>query len=68
MKNFTETIDWSLLREQKAALLSIPEQLINATQYDALQGIISLIDSLQDYAVDVTNVPEEVVFDIHQEA
>lgn len=51
MKTFTETVDWALLRQQKEALLTIPEQLINATQYDALQGIISLIDHLQDYAV-----------------
>lgn len=64
MKTFTETVDWSLLRQQKEALLTIPEQLINATQYDALQGVLSLIDNLQDYAVGIAGVPEEVVFNM----
>lgn len=68
MKTFTETIDWALLRQQKEALLTIPEQLINTTQYDALQGIISLIDHLQDYAVWSEAVSEEVVFNIHPNA
>lgn len=65
MLTFTETIDWALLRQQKEALLTIPEQLINATQYDALQGILSLIDHLQDYAVWSEAVSEEVVFNIN---
>lgn len=68
MRTFTETIDWALLRQQKEALLTIPEQLINSTQYDALQGIIELIDHLQDYAVWSEAVPEEVVFNINTDA
>jgi len=66
MKAFTETIDWTLLREQKQALLSIPEALINSTQYDALQGIICLIDNLQDHAVFSGVVTEEVVFNMEK--
>lgn len=68
MLTFTETIDWALLRQQKEALLTIPEQLINATQYDALQGIIGLIDHLQDYAVWSEAVSEEVVFNMQPNA
>lgn len=68
MKTFTETIDWALLRQQKEALLTIPEQLINSTQYDALQGIIELIDHLQDYAVWSEAVTEEVVFNMNTDA
>lgn len=64
MLTFTETVDWALLRQQKEALLTIPEQLINSTQYDALQGIIELIDHIQDYAVWSEAVSEEVVFNI----
>ena len=66
MKTFTDTVDWALLRQQKEALVSIPEVIINSQQYDALQGIISLIDHLQDYAVDVAGVPEEIVFSIKE--
>ena len=68
MKTFTETIDWALLRQQKEALLTIPEQLINSTQYDALQGVLSLIDHLQDYAVWSEAVTEEVVFNMNTDA
>lgn len=68
MLTFTETIDWALLRQQKEVLLSIPEVIINSQQYDALQGIISLIDHLQDYAVWSEAVTEEVVFNMNTDA
>lgn len=34
---------------------------------DVLDGIINLIDALQDYAVDVLGVPEMLVFDFEEE-
>ena len=46
-------IDWKLLREQKLALLNA---------LPAIEGIINLLDDIQDHAVDVLGVPAEDVF------
>lgn len=60
---FIQNINWEMLREQKERLL----ELINFLGDDnsnsgALQGIISLIDNVQDYAVDVAGYSETDVF------
>ena len=65
-------IDWKLLREQKESLVglisrmagTIPEGDIMITQqdFDHMMGILHLIDSIQDDAVDCGKVDEKTVF------
>lgn len=67
---FIQKIDWNKLKEQKAALLTSITYF--ETHYlksiaDNLEGILSLIDAIQDYAVDEMGLPETVVFDFDDE-
>lgn len=50
-------IDWPLLREQKNYLL-----YHNPRGTVEVDGLLSLVDALQDFAVDVLGVPESEVF------
>lgn len=53
------SIDWELLRKQKAALMST---IFTGTSYeDELQGLVHLIDAIQDQAC-AAGVPEEEIF------
>lgn len=52
--DFINKIDWNLLEKQKQFLIDL-----HAPESD---GIVSLLDELQDYCVDVFGIPEEVVF------
>lgn len=64
MPEFMQKINWKLLREQKANLLDVINlNEVNPRQKEALEGILSTLDALQDSAVDVFGVPEELVFD-----
>lgn len=45
---FVNHIDWALLRDQKLAV----EQCINGDDDALLQGVVHLIEALQDAAVD----------------
>lgn len=49
-------IDFALLLEQKMILLDLCER------YPKLEGIVSLIDDIQDQAVDKNGMDEKVVF------
>jgi hypothetical protein len=62
-------IDWELLKKQKRSLLSIISDgfLPDEEPKDDLIGIVNLLDSIQDYAVDVMGVDEKTVFDLHEE-
>ncbi len=51
-------IDWSLLRDQKEHLISLN---IGDPKLE-LDGIINLLDSFQDHAVDVLGIDEKLVF------
>ena len=65
-------IDWKALREQKAVLVNMighvfmignvfrPETKID----DHLDGLVVLIDNIQDCAVDVLGIPTEEVFNL----
>lgn len=68
-KNFFQITDWALLREQKneLVLLSVTEHLLSPKQYEALDGILNLIDAIQDYAVDVEGFTEQEVFNFENE-
>jgi hypothetical protein len=49
------TLDPDLLMKQKLFLLSLPEN-------KEIDGLINLIDYIQDFAVDKLGYPEKVVF------
>jgi len=75
-------IDWTDLRGQKTVLIKLADAIRNTLPQpntdmvailvpkdteDVLEGILSLIDALQDYAVDELGVPEMHVFDFELE-
>ena len=64
---FMLRMDWKLLREQKVALMGV--QTLDAIRFEeepqeAIEGIINLIDAVQDYAVDVMDLDDEQVFGV----
>jgi hypothetical protein len=64
------SIDWTALRTQKTSLLATIEFLEKnkvPQLPEDLDGILHLIDALQDYAVDELGVPEMLVYDFEQE-
>ena len=63
---FINDIDWNLLKQQKLSLLNIVNNntLINNVMSEDVNGIVHLIDSIQDYAVDVAGIDNEIVFGI----
>lgn len=66
-ENIIRNIDFNMLRVQKTALLSIREELLSPEQGDALEGIVNLIDAVQDYAVDVMGMDKYEVFNLSKE-
>lgn len=77
MKNPIENIDWSELRNQKRTLLETIEFIRNEDKQDPqvdseeivnnLTGILYLIDSLQDYAVDEMGISSIHIYDFDDE-
>ena len=60
-----KNIDYSKLREQKDSLIDIINHVdTDSTLEYNLLGILHLIDSIQDYGVDVLGKSEEEVFNI----
>ena len=53
-------VDLPLLREQKLLLLNIPFN--TKEQSEAIEGIINLIDGIQDYAADVLKIDESYIY------
>ena len=79
---FITKIDWDLLREQKVDLLRIINDIEENAQYDtpedaeigvydkwkaSLEGILELIDALQDYATDELGIDEDEIFYLNLE-
>ena len=71
---FIQKIDWSELRNQKAILISTIEEMRmdNNERYkdniDAFEGILALIDAVQDYAVDEVQIVKAIdVYDFELE-
>jgi hypothetical protein len=61
-------IDWTDLRTQKTMLLeTINNDAVDPEHKEGLEGILSLIDALQDFAVDEMGVNEIHVFDFEKE-
>ncbi|MBN1183463.1 MAG: hypothetical protein JXB49_14330 [Bacteroidales bacterium] len=66
---FLRNVDWTDLRSQKSTLLNIISELEKKEdlRFEDLDGILHLIDAMQDYAVDEMNIPEMHVFDFELE-
>jgi hypothetical protein len=65
---FIKKIDWTDLRTQKTMLLeTINNNAVSPEHKEGLEGILALIDALQDYAVDEMDVPEIHVYDFELE-
>jgi hypothetical protein len=66
-------INWSLLKQQKSDLIHTivdleAEQSENMqSRIDSLNGILYMIDAIQDYAVDVIGIDENLVFKLSDE-
>lgn len=65
---FIKKIDWKLLREQKQTLLEIREMSDFISQdYNSFDGLIHLIDALQDFACDEMGLAEKEIFNLNSE-
>lgn len=68
---FIKKIDWSELRNQKTCLVTAIEyfKTVKVPEIpDGLEGILNLIDALQDYAVDTAQIVKDIdVYDFETE-
>ncbi|HLO91569.1 MAG TPA: hypothetical protein VK172_10440 [Lentimicrobium sp.] len=61
-------IDYDLLRQQKQDLLKvINKKSTTIKQKESLEGILMLLDNLQDYVVDELGIPEDQIFELGKE-
>ena len=67
MEAFLKKVNFSLLKKQKQSLLKVIEDTDNVKTLEHLEGIISLINSLQDEAVDNHGYKESTVFKLSKE-
>lgn len=62
---FLQKIDWALLREQKQTLLKIAiMSYLTDQDHKSFDGLIHMIDSMQDYATDVMGLSDKEVFNL----
>jgi hypothetical protein len=64
--NPIDHLDWEALREQKEVLQSIKHSL-SVEETDAIEGLLNLIDSIQDYGLDVLGYDEDIVLNLPKE-
>jgi hypothetical protein len=70
---FLTKIDFTMLRDQKATLLGLTNikllnyPLLSKRAIDDLDGILMIIDAIQDYACDEMGIPEMLVYDFEKE-
>lgn len=67
-----DQIDFPMLKEQKIHLLEVIDiveksNVVSQDQYDSLIGILHLIDSIQEYAVDELGYDKHVVLNLTEE-
>jgi hypothetical protein len=74
LSEIINSMDWKLLREQKLHILGLLERAqsdyIHATdepillpeEKEALDGVLNLLDAIQDCAVDEVGLPSDVIF------
>ena len=66
--DWIKRIDFTDLRTQKTMLLeTINNDAVDPEHKEGLEGILNLLDALQDYAVDELGVPDMHVFDFELE-
>jgi hypothetical protein len=65
VKEFLNGIDWKLLRKQKKTLIKVNTLGLEHTDAQNLEGILHLIDGLQDFAVDHGGISEKKVFNFY---
>ena len=59
----TPLINWKRLRSQKLTLIKlVNSNRVTPLEREHLDGILSLLDAVQDYAVDSDGVPSQTVF------
>lgn len=70
---FINYINWSQLKDQKKTLFDLLNKLENSNSTDVdndidnLNGLISLVDSIQDYAVNELEYDEDEIFDFNED-
>jgi len=65
---FIKKMDWNLLNVQKTAILeTINNGNVDPEHKEALEGILSLVDNIQDSAVDYFGFDEDLVFEFKKE-
>ena len=63
-----QKIDFELLNKQKSILIdTINNDTVDPEHKEGLEGILLLIDDIQDYAVDVLKFSEDKVFNLTDE-
>lgn len=63
MENLLKNIDYKMLYNQKQVLVNTQKNpLLTQNERDALEGVLNLIDSIQDKVVELDILPEEEVF------
>jgi len=67
MADYLAKMDFQLLKKQKSALYAMQvkiekKQKLSQADWDVLEGMINLCDSIQDIAVDEYKYPERSVF------
>jgi hypothetical protein len=55
-------LDWELLRAQKLWLLNVADKSTNPDDQSAVDGILSMMDCIQDEAVENGDATEAEVF------
>lgn len=61
-EHFFHQINYPLLREQKSTLLDVIDAQDEEEIVTRLEGLLSLLDAIQDHAVDTLGLPEASVF------
>lgn len=56
-------IDYNLLKIQKKCLLDVIELVNNEETKEHLTGLLGIIDSIQDHAVEELGMDENIIFD-----
>ena len=65
--NIMRNMSWELLRAQKRVLIDIQQCFLtekHAAKYETIEGILNLIDSIQDTACDELGVDRMEVFNV----
>lgn len=67
MPDFMKNIDWTLLKQQKKDVFAVIQDIDDIQKLESLEGIICLLNGLQDAAVDVYGLDENLVFEFDED-